>query len=486
MAHASRRPTDATHHGSHGSSPNGLHGEPAVRRDAIALNAIGDLLSAPADQVAARARAALEPVLSHDALVLVTPGSPRFPVLIACSRGLRERLASVPWESLVDDPFATESGSAVRAARLALPDLAGGLRVVGWMAGSAGARVGLLLGSQRPFALDRAQVRAAVEVATLVAARELQIEEDPSPGTLAFSHAVSQERGRVRWELRSRHVATLSALLQLLRKDARRTAGEDGRRTVEPVMAEAIDVASQALLEVRAAAEREETALSVSLVSEFEEAQAEVRRIARPAELRPVFGLDGPDDLHVPWAIAQAARAATRTGALLATHEPGATKVRVQWTLADDTLTIIVGDDGPGTVQPSGNRLPELALMRRRTAALRGTVELEAVPDWGSALTCRLPLHDLAPAPESPASQRISELRAREREVLELMVTGLRNRDIAERLFITVRTVKFHVSNILNRLDVQSRTEAIALAHAAGISTIAAPSAEVLNGKEPS
>jgi two-component system, NarL family, response regulator LiaR len=47
----------------------------------------------------------------------------------------------------------------------------------------------------------------------------------------------------------------------------------------------------------------------------------------------------------------------------------------------------------------------------------------------------------------------------------------LRNREIAERLFITVRTVKFHVSNILRKLDVQSRAEVIVLAHNAGIST---------------
>jgi DNA-binding NarL/FixJ family response regulator len=97
---------------------------------------------------------------------------------------------------------------------------------------------------------------------------------------------------------------------------------------------------------------------------------------------------------------------------------------------------------------------------------------------------CRLPLHDLAPAPESPAAQRISELRAREREVLELMVTGLRNRDIADRLFITVRTVKFHVSNILHKLEVHSRTEAIALAHSAGISTVAAAQADVPDGAD--
>jgi NarL family two-component system response regulator LiaR len=56
------------------------------------------------------------------------------------------------------------------------------------------------------------------------------------------------------------------------------------------------------------------------------------------------------------------------------------------------------------------------------------------------------------------------DLSPREREVLALMVQGLNNPDIAERLVVGRSTVKFHVSSILGKLGVQSRTEAVALA----------------------
>jgi DNA-binding NarL/FixJ family response regulator len=59
-------------------------------------------------------------------------------------------------------------------------------------------------------------------------------------------------------------------------------------------------------------------------------------------------------------------------------------------------------------------------------------------------------------------------LTSREQEVLRLVAEGRSNREIAERLFISPKTASVHVSNILGKLGVASRTEAAAVQHRSG------------------
>jgi two-component system, NarL family, nitrate/nitrite response regulator NarL len=61
----------------------------------------------------------------------------------------------------------------------------------------------------------------------------------------------------------------------------------------------------------------------------------------------------------------------------------------------------------------------------------------------------------------SPTAEPDPRLTPREREVLGLVSVGSRNKEIALRLGLRERTVKFHVANVLRKLDAQSRTEAL-------------------------
>lgn len=64
----------------------------------------------------------------------------------------------------------------------------------------------------------------------------------------------------------------------------------------------------------------------------------------------------------------------------------------------------------------------------------------------------------------APAEKPGFDLTEREREVLALMVDGLSNSQMAERLVVSLSTVKFHVSGILSKLGAASRTEAVSIA----------------------
>lgn len=62
------------------------------------------------------------------------------------------------------------------------------------------------------------------------------------------------------------------------------------------------------------------------------------------------------------------------------------------------------------------------------------------------------------PVEEHKASEILS---ARESEILKLVTSGMSNKEIAEKLFLSERTIKAHLTNIFNKLNVASRSEAI-------------------------
>jgi non-specific serine/threonine protein kinase len=84
--------------------------------------------------------------------------------------------------------------------------------------------------------------------------------------------------------------------------------------------------------------------------------------------------------------------------------------------------------------------------------------------------------HALEPAvPAGDAAARGDRLSLREREVLDLLARGASNRQIAEALFVTEHTAKYHVKSLFNKLGAANRAEAVSRAIALGL--IAPPTA---------
>ena len=90
-------------------------------------------------------------------------------------------------------------------------------------------------------------------------------------------------------------------------------------------------------------------------------------------------------------------------------------------------------------------------------------------PDFVDDLLGRVPAEPGRGRPGAVKQPLVEPLSERELEVLGLVVEGLSNREIAEKLFLSVGTVKTHVHNIYGKLGVQGRPQAIARARDLGL-----------------
>lgn len=98
--------------------------------------------------------------------------------------------------------------------------------------------------------------------------------------------------------------------------------------------------------------------------------------------------------------------------------------------------------------------------------AIRAVGAGEAI--FSPAIAARLIDYFAQARPAAPP-QAFPELSEREREVLSLIARGAKNAEIADRLYLSPKTVRNHVSNILGKLQVVDRAEAIVRAREAGM-----------------
>ncbi|MBA3800523.1 MAG: helix-turn-helix transcriptional regulator [Geodermatophilaceae bacterium] len=181
---------------------------------------------------------------------------------------------------------------------------------------------------------------------------------------------------------------------------------------------------------------------------ELSEAASGAAELAEIAKRWPTTGLRAPA-LHAGGSVALAAGEAA----------PAAASLREAWSL--------------WSAQPAPFEAAQARLLLARACSALGDEEA-AKEEEQAALAVLTALHAQDKEPAQPAALSAGAaqvgLTAREAQVLGLLTTGLRNRAIAERLVLSERTVDRHVSNILGKLGVPTRTAATAFAFAHGLS----------------
>jgi DNA-binding NarL/FixJ family response regulator len=131
-------------------------------------------------------------------------------------------------------------------------------------------------------------------------------------------------------------------------------------------------------------------------------------------------------------------------------------------------LTMLESDDSVFAAMRAGAR--GYLLKGADRAEIRRALEAVANGDvvFSAGIASRV-LSFFAAGPSAPAVTPFPTLTEREREILDLVARGLTNTAIAQRLVLSSKTVRNHVSNVFTKLQVAGRAEAVAQARDAGL-----------------
>lgn len=144
------------------------------------------------------------------------------------------------------------------------------------------------------------------------------------------------------------------------------------------------------------------------------------------------------------------------TRRLLAQHPD--CKVIVLTSFLDDAMMYPVIEAGAFSYLLKTSRAQEIAQAIRAAAAGQPILE--------SQVASKIMNRFRQPKPETPLHEELTE---REMDVLRLIAEGKSNQEVADALYIGIKTVKFHVTNLLAKLDVEDRTQAAIYALKHGI-----------------
>jgi DNA-binding NarL/FixJ family response regulator len=137
--------------------------------------------------------------------------------------------------------------------------------------------------------------------------------------------------------------------------------------------------------------------------------------------------------------------------------------------------------NGNGTAEPAHPGTTRAVSARELAAAIRAVAEgREPPPAPAAAAPEPVPARPAAPvrvvaAHDDHAALLLRSLSVRERQILTLLARGYSNHRIAESCYLSINTVRTHVQNVLIKLGVHSKLEAVALAVQRGLVTAGDP-----------